>query len=195
MTKEIILRDFELSDLDAYAMWNKPEAKWQKLDGPYYNSGIDESEKLKLDLKEKIENKLFPTIRTRMAIADSKDNKLIGTVNSYWISKETNWLAIGISIYDPENWGRGIGFQALTKWINYNFEQRPELVRLDLQTWSGNIGMIKLAEKLGFKLEGRFRKARIVNGEYFDSLGFGILREEWKDLSKLVKNSKQRLIR
>ncbi len=40
--------------------------------------------------------------------------------------------------------------------------------------------MMKLATKLGFRLEGRFRRARIVNGQHFDSMQYGILREEWQ---------------
>lgn len=36
---------------------------------------------------------------------------------------------------------------------------------LDLRTWSGNHGMMRLAEKLGFLQEACFRKARIVRGE------------------------------
>jgi len=43
------------------------------------------------------------------------------------------------------------------------------------------MGMIKLARKLGFQQEACFRKARIVDGKYYDGLGFGILREEWKN--------------
>ncbi len=38
----------------------------------------------------------------------------------------------------------------------------------------------RLAEKLGFVEEARFRKARVVQGEEYDSLGFGVLREEWQ---------------
>ena len=53
-------------------------------------------------------------------------------------------------------------------------------MRLDLRTWGGHIGMIKLSEKLGFREEARFRKARIVENEYHDSIGMGILREEWE---------------
>ena len=45
---------------------------------------------------------------------------------------------------------------------------------------SGNHGMMRLAEKLGFLQEARFRKARIVRGEYYDGLGYGVLREEWR---------------
>lgn len=43
---------------------------------------------------------------------------------------------------------------------------------------------MRLAEKLGFKLEARFRNARIVNGSYFDSIGYGVLREEWERIEK-----------
>ena len=64
-------------------------------------------------------------------------------------------------------------------WCQYLFTNFTEIVRLDLRTWSGNVGMMKLAEKLGFILEARFRKARIVNGKFYDSIGYGILRTEW----------------
>lgn len=41
--------------------------------------------------------------------------------------------------------------------------------------------MIKLATTLGFQQEACFRQSRIVKGHYYDGLGFGILRQEWKD--------------
>jgi putative hydrolase of HD superfamily len=40
----------------------------------------------------------------------------------------------------------------------------PKLVRLGLDTWSGNVRMMRLAEKLGFVQEACFRMARIVRG-------------------------------
>lgn len=43
--------------------------------------------------------------------------------------------------------------------------------------------MLGLAEKLGFKKEAVYRKARIVINEYFDSISYGILREEWDILN------------
>ena len=65
-------------------------------------------------------------------------------------------------------------------WAEYLWMSYPEIVRLDLRTWSGNAGMMRLAEKLGFTQEARFRKARIVDGVHHDGLGYGILREEWE---------------
>jgi RimJ/RimL family protein N-acetyltransferase len=71
--------------------------------------------------------------------------------------------------------------EALSLWTGYLFDAFPDIVRLDLQTWSGNTGMMRLAVKLGYQLEAHFRKARIVKGQYYDSLGYGILREEWRE--------------
>ncbi len=175
---EIKLRDWHIDDLKDYQKWHSPSASWKKLDAPYYHSLDDKSEELVEALKDKIINRKFSHPRMSLVIAD-KQNKLLGSVSSYWQSKETNWLSIGLVIYDPQNWGKGIGKEALSLWIEYLFKYRPELVRLDLRTWSGNIGMMKLAVSLGFLLEARFRKARIVEGEYFDGLGYGLLKSEW----------------
>ncbi len=131
------------------------------------------------DIQSKIDNDDFEFPRKKFVIATKHDNRFIGLVSSYWESKETNWLCIGIGIYDDSLWGMGLGFEALSHWIDYLFDSYKEIVRLDIRTWSGNYGMIKLAEKLGFTQEARFRKARIVNGQYYDSLGYGILKEEW----------------
>jgi RimJ/RimL family protein N-acetyltransferase len=70
----------------------------------------------------------------------------------------------------------------LRLWIDQIFEERPELIRIGLSTWSGNLRMMKLAEKLGLKKEAVYRKARIVDNEYYDSLSYGILKDEWKNL-------------
>jgi putative hydrolase of HD superfamily len=88
---------------------------------------------------------------------------------------------VGIVIYDPENWRQGHGYEALGLWSDHLFRELPTIPRLDLRTWSGNRGMMRLAEKLGYAQEARFRRARIVDGEYFDGIGYGVLREEWEE--------------
>jgi len=174
----IIIRDWQEKDFKNYRYWNNGQFKWKKFNGPYY------PQKTKEEIELEIETLRKPSpekVRKRLVIADKQTDQLIGTVSWYWQSKETNWQSIGIALYDDKYWGKGIGFDALTLWCNYLFDYFEESVRLDLRTWSGNIGMMKLAEKLGFTLEARFRKARIVDGQYYDSIGYGILREEWKN--------------
>ena len=178
--KRLTIRDFQLADLDALSYWMQPGRQWQETDGPYYPlSTPKEVAEIIGGLEKAISSQSFPDTRHRMVAADIADNSVMGMLSRYWISQETNWAAIGISIYDPGNWGKGFGFEALGLWCQYLFDQKPEFVRLDTRTWSGNTGMMRLAEKLGFQKEAVFRMARIVNGEYYDSLGYGILRTEW----------------
>ena len=61
----------------------------------------------------------------------------------------------------------------------FKLETKEEIVRLGISTWSGNIGMIKLAKKVGMKKEAEYRNARIIKGQYFDAVSYGILKTEW----------------
>lgn len=178
--KNIILRDWQVRDLAEYELWRQPGQVWEKFNGPYYSKpSAAEVAKLIAELREKIRCGQFAEPREELVIAESSTDRLIGRVSWYWQGKETNWLSVGIAVFNPDCWGRGIGYEALGLWSEYLFRAMPVLARLDLRTWSGNKGMMRLAEKLGYTQEACFRKARIVNGEYYDSIGYGVLREEW----------------
>lgn len=103
----------------------------------------------------------------------------IGTVNSYWECESTRWLEAGIVIYNEEYWGKGIAAEAVPLWVSYLFSVH-QVERVGMTTWSGNPRMMSLALKLGFQQEARLRKVRYYNGEYYDSVKFGVLRSEWK---------------
>lgn len=104
--------------------------------------------------------------------------KTIGYVGAYWIDQNTDWLETGIVIYDIDYWNGGYGSEAYRLWLSFLFEY-TDLHRLGMSTWSGNERMMKVAERLGMKEEARIRKARKVDGRYFDAIKMGILREEW----------------
>lgn len=176
--KRITLRDWVLADLPVYAEWMNPSHRWHELDGPYYPRPTAEATaQINAKRQAYIEQNSFSSPRVNLVIA--QDDAFIGMVSRYWQSEETNWLSVGIVIYDPAQWGKGLGYEALGLWSEYLFAAMPQLARLDLRTWSGNMGMMRLALKLGYAEEARFRKARIVNGEYYDGMGYGVLREEW----------------
>lgn len=179
--KRVVLRDWTLKDLDVYAHWLAPGHEWQRLDGPYYPTpGADEIPAMIERFRTRIEAAEWQTPRARLVIAQADDDRMIGVVSRYWISEETNWCAVGIVIYDLALWRQGIGYEALGLWSDYLFREAPEWMRLDLRTWSGNQGMMRLALKLGYREEARFRMARIVEGRYYDGMGYGVLREEWE---------------
>lgn len=176
----IVLRDWQEDDVNAYMRWQAPGERWHELDDPYYpKPSTDDMPRMEAVLREDIVKDHWPAPRHRLVVADAEDDQLSGVVTWYWESEETHWLSVGIVLFDPETWGKGIGYEALGLWTDYLFVTMPQLARSDLRTWSGNIGMMRLAGKVGYQQEARFRKARIVNGEYYDGMGYGVLREEW----------------
>lgn len=177
----VVLRDFQHHDLDAFAHWQQLGHTWQEYDGPYYPYEPLAPAYIQ-QMKKWVDDSNWPHPRRKVVIADRETDSLLGVVTWYWMSEETNWPALGIVIYDPANWGQGIGYEALGLWSDYLFGVELDFARLDLRTWSGNRGMMRLAEKVGYKQEACFRKARIVKGEFYDGMGYGILREEWEAL-------------
>ena len=179
--EKIRLRDFRSEDVPLYEKWMSPAQEWRRWDAPYLGEPNPDWIRRHIDsVRQGVATGDWPEPRWRLVIADRSTNRLVGVVARYWISKESHWSAIGIDIYDPSRWGKGIGFEALRLWCDHLLRTVPEFVRLDLRTWSGNERMISLAKKLGFREEARFRTARMVEGKYYDALGFGILREEWE---------------
>ena len=177
----IALRDLTFADLALYRKLIDPKRAFHRLNGPYFGlpTIADQNRKIMefgLELA-----KPHPHFTFRL-IVDKETDRILGEVSYYWRDERTNWLEVGIVLFDEHDWGKGIGQQALPLWIDQQLLLRPALARIGLSTWSGNVGMVKLAKKIGLKLEARFRKARIVDGIHYDSLSFGILREEWEQM-------------
>jgi RimJ/RimL family protein N-acetyltransferase len=145
--------------------------EWKKWDAPYFEHKhvpYDEYLSQKDSIVEQDE-------RWVIEVA----GEVIGTLGYYWEHKPSNWLEMGIVIYNPKYWSGGYGAQALRLLINHLFNTLP-LVRVGYTTWSGNKRMIKVGEKLGMTMEARIRKVRYYNGTYYDSIRMGLLREEWE---------------
>lgn len=175
----IELRTIEIADLEKYQYWKLPIHKYHDLNGPYFKKKTAEEIKAFVaDIRNDFERGISNPLPKKRLISN-EENQIIGEVSWYWKSEETRWMEIGIVIFDENYWAKGIGYSAMKLWITELFQTKQEIVRLGLTTWSGNIGMIKLAQKLGMKKEAVYRKARIVDGKYYDSVSFGVLREEW----------------
>jgi RimJ/RimL family protein N-acetyltransferase len=165
-------------DEDLSKLWEliyKEESpEWKKWDAPYFEHKHVPYEEF-LSKKESIVNQ-----DNRWII--EVNGEVIGTVSYYWEHKPSNWLEMGIAIYNPKFWSGGYGTKALRLWINHLFITLP-LVRVGFTTWSGNERMIRLGEKLGMTMEARLRKCRFYKGKYYDSIRMGLLREEWESNS------------
>jgi RimJ/RimL family protein N-acetyltransferase len=119
----------------------------------------------------------------RRMVIESRAGTPIGTVTRYWVDERTQWLEVGIGIYDARRWSKGYGTEALALWVEHLFREMG-LRRIGLRTWSGNTRMIRLARRLGFRLEATFRDAYATPHRVYDRLAFGLLRREWERLRR-----------
>lgn len=177
---KIEIKNLELKDFERYKELAALDKEWHKWNGPYFKKDTQEE-------FEKNMNELEGKLKKGEELKNKHiyiDNELAGEVSWYWRSKETLWLDMGLLIMDESYWGKGIGTKVLKIWIDRIFEEMPELVRVGYTTWSGNKGMMKVGEKLGMVKEACFRNARILGGKYYDSVSYGVLREEWENKIK-----------
>lgn len=175
-----VLRDWALGDAEALRSLLDPRASWHDTNGPYLGRPTAEDMARVRDgylALAAMPASEVPLLRASLAIADPATDAVLGCVSWYWESRETDWRRIGIVLYDDATRGRGIGREALGLWTDHLFAVTDAL-RLDLATYSGNVGMQRAAEAAGFTLEARMRAARRWSGGVHDALVYGVLREE-----------------
>lgn len=157
----------------------KANLTWKNFDGPYFKDPILSWEEYQQGFG------------SRLVAGDNAgvifyEDEMVGVVTAYFEDGSLKkWLEFGIAIYHPENWNKKIGQTAATLWINYLFDIYPKIERVGYTTWSGNYAMIALGKKLGMKKEAQIRKVRYWQGQYWDSVKYGILRTERQLLKKV----------
>jgi RimJ/RimL family protein N-acetyltransferase len=115
----------------------------------------------------------------RRMVIESRGATPIGTVSRYWVDERTQWMEVGIGIFEPRRWSKGYGTEAMALWVDHLFQEMP-LRRIGLRTWSGNTRMIRLARRLGLRPEATFREAYATPRRAYDRIAFGLLRREWE---------------
>lgn len=182
--RNIILRDMEVRDIDDDIRWNTVETRWLDWDAPWEKDGPFDPEKYRQKQLEQLSKPLAAAHRWSFEI-ETADGAHIGSVNAYCIDREFRWQeyapkteedrraawwAVGIDINDPDYWSGGWGTQALTAFVRYLLDEG--YAHIYTQTWSGNLRMVGLAEKLGFRECCRKAGIREVRGGIYDGLTF-----------------------
>lgn len=114
------------------------------------------------------------------AIRQRDGDELLGFIEIDGIlwTHGVGWLGIGIG--ERENWGQGIGGEAMRLALNFAFNEL-NLHRIQLTVFAYNERAIALYEKLGFVREGAYREALHRDGQRYDMFLYGLLRREWLD--------------
>lgn len=171
----VILRKRIESDRDHYNRWQK-EGEWREYDAPWQSTVAEEKPAQEQKAKPKTAEVAVGV--EKMAVITTLDGFPLGWVNRYGKKYRSDAFFVGIDICVDDYLNQGYGTEALGLWVDYLFAH-SEVHKIGLDTWSFNPRMVRVAEKIGFKYEGRQREMQFWQGEWLDLLHFGILREEW----------------
>lgn len=110
-------------------------------------------------------------------IARSSAGETVGGASLYnirWFNR-TAYISIFV---DVDKQGRGFGKKILKKTLKYAFEVM-NLQRVTAEVYEYNEPSLKLFESVGFTKEGIIRKAKYMDGKYWNILIYGLLRDEY----------------
>ncbi|UTC78165.1 GNAT family N-acetyltransferase [Treponema sp. OMZ 799] len=165
----------EKDDFEWYWYWLN-NGDWRNTDAPWEITHPNEKEEIReLFLKSIDEER--NGIKSRVWI--ESNNTRIGSLNAYGFKKETKSIKIGIGIYESQYRGLGIAQSALKLWMKYFFENL-DITRLELETYDFNKPMIRVAEKIGLKLDKVEMNIREWNDLMVDKYYFSINKNEYK---------------
>lgn len=97
--------------------------------------------------------------------------EVIGTAMIFNVDQDARHAEIGY-VFHKDYWGQGYGTEAVMLMEKFAFESL-NLHKLHARVVDSNIGSIRVLEKNGFELEGRFKDYYFIEGKYYDGLFFG----------------------
>lgn len=188
--RDIVLRDMRESDIADWIRWYNVEIEWSDWDAP--DEALEPVDAVAYR-EEMYQFLSQPQQGFRNFFElDTAEGKHIGMVTSYAIDENFKWqswqdahasgklrFTLGVDICDSSVWGRGLGTQALTAFVQHFLDNGKD--ELYVQTWSGNVRMVRCAEKLGFTVCHREIGSRHIRGGIYDGLTFQL------DLDKFHK--------
>jgi RimJ/RimL family protein N-acetyltransferase len=167
------LRPLERSDVNVrYAAWLNDADVTRFLEVGTFPTSLVELEQFYASVATRRDQVL-------LAIVDRETDAHVGNVKLGpidWIHRRGT---LGILVGERSAWGRGIGTEATRLIIEYAFD-RLDLRRIDLGVYADHAGAIRVYERVGFRVEGRFREDVYHGGAYRDRLWMGLLRSEYR---------------
>ncbi|WP_374350479.1 GNAT family N-acetyltransferase [Chitinimonas sp.] len=123
-----------------------------------------------------------PNPGTRWGIAEREHNELLGSVGLFRWNRSWRNCVVGYEL-GRAAWGKGYMHEALQAALDYGFREM-QLHRVQAEIHPDNHASIKLAERLGFKLEGRHRQQGFWLGQFHDLDCYGLLAPDWANKDK-----------
>ncbi|MCI0577819.1 MAG: GNAT family N-acetyltransferase [Chloroflexi bacterium] len=170
--RQVYLRPLEQEDInERYLGWlNDPEVNRYLETGvfPYTQAELEQFYQQVTGSRDQV----------ILAIVDKESDRHIGNVKLgpiHWVHRRATF---GILVGEKQFWHKGVGTEATRLMVAYGFF-RLNLRRIDLGVYAEHEAAVRAYEKVGFRVEGRFREAMFHEGRYKDHLWMGLLRSEY----------------
>lgn len=161
------LRDMLESDIADYVRWFTAETEWLRWDAPgeVFDTTEDAERAAWADYYAMVKDAPANAIRPKYEV--EADGVHLGWVSRYDVDGVP---AVGIDLPEVSHWGQGCGTKALRLFLGDMKEQGVSTVLAE--TWSGNVRMLRVLEKLGFEELRRETGSISVDGCAYDALTF-----------------------
>jgi RimJ/RimL family protein N-acetyltransferase len=172
--EKILLRPVKRADVPLFMKW-------------FIDPEVTQYLSMYLPMTEMAEEKWIEDVGTARASSDiilvieaqiGETSRAIGTIGLHRINQKDSCATFGIAIGEKDFWGQGLGTEATRVLLKYGFEQ-VNLHRISSTVYDFNERSYRMHKKVGFKEEGRRRKAIYKNGLFRDLIEFGFLKDEW----------------
>jgi RimJ/RimL family protein N-acetyltransferase/protein tyrosine phosphatase (PTP) superfamily phosphohydrolase (DUF442 family) len=171
-TARLVLREFELGDLDAcMAYTSDPEVvRWMEW-GPNTREETQDFLTRQTTRPAGEDRRSF-----ELAIVLREENELIGGVGLRVRNPQSREGDIGY-VLNRKWWNRGIVTEAAQKMLDFGFDLLG-LHRLVATADTRNVGSLRVMEKIGMSSEGVFRQDQHLRGQWRDTAVCAILEED-----------------
>jgi ribosomal-protein-alanine N-acetyltransferase len=175
-TDRLILRDFKADDWPSVLAYQKD---------PRYLRYYHWTERNEDDVRSFVQMFIDqqheqPRIKFQLALVLKSGDRLIGNCGVRLGKPGAPVGEIGYEI-NPDYWGHGYATEAASAMLALGFREL-KLHRISSYCIAENVGSARVLEKIGMQQEGRLRENEWFKGQWWDTLIFGILAQEWAGL-------------
>jgi [ribosomal protein S5]-alanine N-acetyltransferase len=172
-THRLILRDLTQEDFDAfYAAADDAEVQ------RYYPVEERPAEFYRSIFERILEQTKQPERDKYQLAICLPSGQVIGTCGVRLEDPVHMQASFGCGIARPY-WGHSYAFEASREIIRFSLRSLP-IHRLYAETIKENVRARRLAERLGMRLEGELLQTKLIEGQWFSTAVYALLKEEWE---------------
>jgi RimJ/RimL family protein N-acetyltransferase len=173
-TSRLLIREFEPSDVDPVFRYTAEQQGIFFHENPTLTqSDVEDWLNELLRLAQEPER-----MRHQFAVDLRESGTLIGTARVHVDVPDDHQGSVGYAFWH-DHWGKGIATEAATAMLDFGFDQLG-LHRIEATIDPDNAASVRIAEKLGMRLEGHMKERFSTPDGWRDSLLYATTEDEWR---------------